>query len=94
MISPYLANEALHFTDSLRTETSLMFIYQMLNIMESSSRLASCISLIEKQNRLISRVKKISKEEQTYRFMNQILFNKVLLKLGKHHTHLGMIEGS
>jgi hypothetical protein len=61
-----------------------MMIYQMLNIMESSSRLASCISLIEKQNRLISRVKKISKEEQTYRFLNQILFNKVLLKLGNH----------
>lgn len=60
-----------------------MLIYQMLNIMESASRLASCISLVEKQNRLLSRVKKLSKEEQTYRFMNQILFNKVLLKLGK-----------
>jgi hypothetical protein len=71
-----------------------MMIYQMLNIMESSSRLASCISLIEKQNRLISRVKKISKEEQTYRFLNQILFNKVLLKLGTRILNIGMIEGS
>jgi hypothetical protein len=60
-----------------------MIIYQMLNIMQSSNRLASCISLIEKQNRLIDRVKNLSKEEQTYRFINQILFNKVLLKLGK-----------
>jgi hypothetical protein len=78
----------------MRTETSLMLIYQMLNIMESSARLASCISLIETQNKLINRVKKLSKEEQTYRFLNQILFNKVLLKLGTFLLYLGMIEGS
>jgi hypothetical protein len=66
----------------------------MLNIMQSSNRLASCISLIEKQNHLIDRVKNLSKEEQTYRFINQILFNKVLLKLGKGKVYIGMIEGS
>ena len=60
-----------------------MLLYQMLNMMTRSSRLASCISLVEKQNRLIGRVKALSKEEQTYRYLNQILFNKVLLKLGK-----------
>jgi hypothetical protein len=60
-----------------------MLIYQMLNVMQSAGRLASCIALIEKQNRLLDRVRNTSKEEQTYRFINQILFNKVLLKLGK-----------
>lgn len=64
-----------------------MIIYQAMNAMESAGRLASCISLIEKQNRLLERVKKLSREERTYRFMIQILYNKVLLKLG-------MIEGS
>lgn len=59
-----------------------MILYQMLKIMEQNSRLTSCISLIEKQNRLLGRVKKLTKEEQAYRFMNQILFCKVLLKLG------------
>lgn len=59
-----------------------MLIYQMLNAMQSAGRLASCIALIEKQNRLLDRVRSTSKEEQTYRFINQLLFNKVLLKLG------------
>jgi hypothetical protein len=59
-----------------------MIIYEMLKTMESSGRLASCISLIEKQNRLISRVKKLRKEDKCYRFLNQQLFNRVLLKLG------------
>lgn len=68
--------------DSLRTETSLMILYQMLNLMAGSGRLASCISLIEKQNRLIGKVKKLTPQEQAYRFMNQTLFCKVLLKLG------------
>lgn len=59
-----------------------MIIYQAISTMESGGRLASCISLKEKQNRLLERVKKLNKEERTYRFMIQILYNKVLLKLG------------
>lgn len=59
-----------------------MLIYQMLNAMLSAGRLASCIALIDKQNRLLDRVRNTSKEEQTYRFTNQLLFNRVLLKLG------------
>jgi hypothetical protein len=59
-----------------------MILYQSLKGMEASSRLASCIGLIEKQNRLLGLVKKLTKEEQAYRFMNQILYCKVLLKLG------------
>ena len=40
------------------------------------------MSLIDKQNKLVMKLKKMSKEELLYRFLNQILFNKVLLKLG------------
>jgi hypothetical protein len=64
-----------------------MILYQMLKIMESSGRLASCIALIEKQNGLVSRASKLKREDHCYRFLNQILFNRVLLKLG-------MIDGS
>lgn len=75
-------SEALHFTDGLRTETSLMLIHQMLGVMVSAGRLASCIALIERQNRLLDRVRSTGKEAQTYRLINQILFNRVLQKLG------------
>ena len=60
-----------------------MLIYYMLKNAESSHRLATCVSLIDKQNKLVSRLKKLTREEQTYRFLNQVLFNKVLLKLGR-----------
>ena len=66
-----------------------MAIYQMLSAMVSSSRIASCISLIEQQNKLISRVKKLNNHEQTYRFLNQILSCKVLLKLGIYTVNKG-----
>ena len=39
-------SEGLHFTDGLRTETSLMLIYQMLRSMVGAGRLASCIGLV------------------------------------------------
>ena len=45
----------------MRTETSLMIIYQSLKNMEANSRLTSCIGLIEKQNKLVKRVKKLTK---------------------------------
>jgi hypothetical protein len=53
--------------------------------MENSGRLASCISLVDKQNRLLSRASKFKKEHYVYRFLNHILLNKVLLKLGIPH---------
>jgi hypothetical protein len=59
-----------------------MLLHQLLNAMESGGRLASCIALIERQNRLMGRVKKLTVVEQAYRFMNQVVFCRVLLKLG------------
>ena len=41
----------------------------------------------------MGRVKVLTPNEQEYRFMNQILFCKVLLKLGTHGSTQGMIDG-
>lgn len=59
-----------------------MLIYQMLSVMVEAGRLASCIALIERQNRLLDRMRSTGKEAQTYRLINQLLFNRVLQKLG------------
>lgn len=59
-----------------------MLVYQMLSVMVEAGRLASCIALIERQNRLLDRVRSTGKEAQTYRLINQLLFNRVLQKLG------------
>jgi len=64
-----------------------MLVYQMLRAMVGAGRLASCIALVEKQNRLLERVRSTGTEAQTYRLVNQVLFSRVLLKLG-------MLEGS
>lgn len=59
-----------------------MIIYQMLKMMVGENRIASCISLAEKSNKIIGHLKNLSKSEQQYRAMNQILSTKVFLKLG------------
>ncbi len=59
-----------------------MLVYQMLSVMVGAGRLASCIALVERQNRLLDRVRSTGKEAQTYRLINQLLFCRVLQKLG------------
>lgn len=60
-----------------------MVLHELLSAMQRAGRLASCIALIERQKQLLGRVKGLSREEQGYRLMNQLLFCRVLLKLGR-----------
>ena len=76
-----------------------MIIYQMLKTMTSENRLASCISISEKNSHLFQYInlnnstsKTLTREEEQYRIMNQILSTKLLLKLGMIDDSINMYQ--
>jgi hypothetical protein len=62
--------------------------------MERANRVSSCIAVIEKQNRIVNCCKKISKEEQSFRILSEILYRKALLKIGIVFYYEGMINSA
>lgn len=58
-----------------------MLLYHLLSAREKSGRLASCLALVGLLHDL-ARARQLNESELAYRFLCQILFTRVLLKLG------------
>lgn len=45
-VAQLVAVEAMEYYKSMRTETALMVVYQLLRVLTNQNRLASCVSLV------------------------------------------------